>query len=105
MKFADGTGALLFNGNGWANTSLIQSESLRNGSPMFYSVPNAQHPMPLRLTKNEQVTDLGQALCLIASINTQQDDILSEQCRISDAPNWPLKLVPKGALHLLVSAS
>ncbi len=28
MKFAEAIGALLFNGNGWANTSLIQSDPL-----------------------------------------------------------------------------
>ncbi len=29
MKFAEAIGAPLFNGNGWANTSLIQSETFR----------------------------------------------------------------------------
>ncbi len=28
MKFAEAIGALLINGNGWANTSLIQSDPL-----------------------------------------------------------------------------
>ncbi len=30
MKFAEAIGALLFNGNGWANTSLIQSNPLHH---------------------------------------------------------------------------
>ena len=44
MKFAEAIGALLFNGNGWANTSLIQSDPcLRSLLQIISEISNGTH--------------------------------------------------------------